>query len=475
MEEIVAKKTDRETVPYELKVSPDKLSVLLSMEPSCPRNDAWHAEVEAKLKEMGISTAPEWEKIDLLINDAMAGGQVTDVPILSGITPVPSEDGRLEWTDEFFTTGYYVDPITKRTDFHQKVEKTSVEKGQLLVRVIPANPGRDGQDVYGIPIKVSRPRAVELRSGPNVLWDASENGYRSKTSGKVRLTGKILDVDEVFRVSGDVGLETGNIKHIGQIVIDGNIEANFKVDASGGIDVHGMIFASDIICGGNLVAREGINENNGKRINVQGDVASKYILNAVMECGGNVIVGTEIFQSYIKSCGEVRCEGRIVGGEIISAQGITVHEAGSKANVKTALVAGINFTLLEKLKKNTEDITGLKETIKKLTPVFKKLKAGLAALTAAQKEGLMEIEFKISEAEEEITSLEEQNKNIKKEIYANKNAHITILGTVYPGVTLRIFDSQYAVENALLGPIEARLDRATAEIALSSELENKTE
>ncbi|SYZ74390.1 hypothetical protein TRIP_C90018 [Candidatus Zixiibacteriota bacterium] len=474
MTETAENKTAPVTAPFEIKIAGDGLSVLLSLDRSILQNGNWHGLVEEKMKEMGILSPPDWERADAVINES-GQDRIVDIVVASGIPPVPSEDGRLEWTDDYFTAGYYVDPVTKRTDFHQKVEKTSVEKGQLLVRMIPSRPGKDGQDVYGLPIKVSRPHNIELRSGPNVLWDATENGYRAKTSGKVRLSGKILDVDEVFYVAGDIGLETGNIKHTGQIAVNGNIEANFKVEATGGVDVHGMLFASDINCGGNLTAREGINENNTKRVIVGGNTVAKYILNGVVECGGNVVVGTEIFQSFIKCCGEVRCDGRIVGGEIVSGQGITVNEAGSKANVKTTLVAGVNFTLMEKLKKNNEDIIGLKETIKKLSPILKKLKAGMAALTAAQKEGLMEIEFKITEADEEINSLEEQNKNIRKEIFANKDAYITILGTVYPGVTLRIFDSQYTVENALLGPIEARLDRMTAEIALSSELENRTE
>jgi len=42
----------------------------------------------------------------------------------------------------------------------------------------------------------------------------------------------------------------------------------------------------------------------------------------------------------------------------------------------------------------------------------------------------------------------------------------------YPGTILRVFDSQYIIENALKGPIVAGLDPVTAEIFLTSELKD---
>ncbi|MCP4703647.1 MAG: hypothetical protein GY865_03475, partial [candidate division Zixibacteria bacterium] len=57
-----------------------------------------------------------------------------------------------------------------------------------------------------------------------------------------------------------------------------------------------------------------------------------------------------------------------------------------------------------------------------------------------------------------------------KEIYSNKKARIVIYNMLYPGAVLRVFDSQYIVENALVGPIVAGIDPVTGEIALSSDL-----
>ncbi len=477
MLEVSETKADAETSPLFLRISEDKLRVLLSVDVAKVGEANIRSALEERLRNLGVKATPDWTRIIGILTEAGNKHElVKDLVLAEGKPAIPSENGRLDWTDDYFTAGYFIDPVTKRIDFHQKVEKTAVEKGQLLVRIIHSKTGSEGLDVFGMPIKISRPVDADLRSGPNIVWDNQEKGYRAKTSGKVRLIGSFLDVDEVYLVKGAVGKDTGNIKHSGQLIVDGNIESDFKVETSGGIEVRGLIYASDIECGGNLTAREGINENISRHIRVKGNILAKYILNANIECGGNIAVAKEVFQSNLKTGGEVCChEGRIVGGEVISARGITVNEAGSKGNVRTTLIAGINYTLLDKLKKNGDDILRLKDTLKKLTPVYKKLKTCMSTLTAAQKEGIMEISFQITEAEEGIAALEEKNKEIRREIYANKDAHITILGTVYPGVTVRIFDSQYTVENELLGPIVARLDRITGEIALTSELDDKVE
>jgi len=249
--------------------------------------------------------------------------------------------------------------------------------------------------------------------------------------------------------------------HKGSIVVNGDIDSELSVDVSGDIEVRGLIYACDIKCGGNLTCKEGINENTAKKMEVKGDILAKYIMNASIETYGQIVANREIFQSKIKSKNE--------------AKGIYVGEAGSKGNAKTLLIAGIDFQLQNKLKINDENIKKLKDALKKLKPVHKKLSNMRNYLKADQKEKLTELEFKISETEYGIKSLEAESKEIRKEIYSNKKARIVIYDLVYPGVVLRVFDSQYIVENALAGPVVAEIDPITGEIALSSDLNEEKE
>ena len=88
---------------------------------------------------------------------------------------------------------------------------------------------------------------------------------------------------------------------------------------------------------------------------------------------------------------------------------------------------------------------------------------------------MIEQEFAIFELESQIKNLETENKNIRKEIYSNKKARIIIRDMVYPGVALVAFDSQFVVENALVGPMVAEIDPVTGEIGLSSNFKEDEE
>lgn len=459
---------------YLLNVSADKMSVLLSCDATAAADSAAPKEILGVLGKMGISPLPSADNLSALLSKT--NGDVVDLPIVEGVWSVMPTDGRLEWTGDYFTEGYYIDPETKRIDFRQKANNPAVDENQLLVVVHKAIPGKDGRDVYGKTISVPRVRDVNLRAGVNVVWSPENSGYVAKVAGRVKLVGSTLDIDEVLYVRDGVGVNSGNIMHKGQVIVDGDVESEFKVEATGNIEIKGVLQSADIQCGGNLVVADGINENLSKSVNVTGTIAAKYILNANIECEGDIIANREIFQSQIKSRGEVTCnEGRIVGGEIIAAKGITVNEVGSKGTVKTALVAGVDYTQINKLKRCSAQVEQLQSVIKKLRPVHKRLSAQMQVLNAGQKEGLTEMGFRIMEAEEGIEELEQECKEIRKQLISNRGAEIHIRGIIYPGAVLRVCDSQFVVEHALQGPLMAHLDPITQEIALSSETDTTME
>nr|MBN2278477.1 DUF342 domain-containing protein [candidate division Zixibacteria bacterium] len=475
MDNLREPEADTHLPAMEIKIADDKMTVFMSCPSAYVDNSSIYDEIVAAFKQAGIPRIPNLEQIQQSLKQIPETSEyIQDWPLLKGIPPVESVDGRLEWQGDYFHTGYQIDPVTNRIDFRQRAGNPNVEKGQLLVRVVRACPGKDGYDALGNKITVRRPREAELKGGPNVYWDPDQNGYVANSSGRVKLKGKTLDIDPVYFVPNGVGIESGNINHNGPVVIDGEVESEFKVEAAGDIEIRGLTYASDIVCGGNLTAKEGINSHPEKLLNVVGDIYAKYIQNANLSAGGNIIVNTEIFQCNLKTKGEVICKsGRIIGGEVLATKGITVGEAGSKGNVKTVLIAGLDKELKNKRNENCTEINRLKETVKKLDTVIRNLKANQHLLTNAQKETMTEIQFKISEGEIEIERLEEENRRMHEIILVNSRARIIILEVAHPGVNIRINESHYKIDHALAGPIVASLSPITGEVVLSSELENK--
>jgi uncharacterized protein (DUF342 family) len=456
-----------------IDVSNDRMKVFLSCALKSDDDIAkFSDQVISELKKYRIAAKPDMEMLTKVLSEARNRGKVIDRYLLAeGTPPVEPVDGKMEWTGDYFKDGYYIDPETKRIDFHRRLGNPNVEKDQLLVKIFYGRHGTGGRDVFGRVIPVRKARMATLKAGRNVVWDEGENGFRAKCDGRVRLKGQTLDIDQILFIREGINNDTGNIKHNGQVIVNGDIDSDFVVEATGNIEVRGLIYASDIKCGGNLIAKEGINENLSKQMMVAGDIQAKYIMNGNVDSYGNIIVNREIFQSQVRSRGEITCKkGRIVGGEITAAKGIITGEAGSKGDVKTSLTTGIDFYLQDKLKINAELIDQHRLNTGQMKSAYKKLNSMKNYLKPDQEEELSAMRAKIRELEEAMENIENENKEISQQIREFKNSRIIILDLVHPGTVLRIFDKRYVVQNALAGPVVASLDPVTGEIALSSSM-----
>ncbi len=468
---------DSEWQNVRLSLSEDRMKVSLICNSADIERDGLGEEVVQRLKAMGIAKIPEpLSIIQLIAEHYPPGAESAEITLIEGVPPEESHDAKIEWQGNFFTPGYFIDPVSRRIDFRQKASQPTVEKDQLLVVIHPPVEGKPGSDVTGRKINVASARKSTLQAGHNVYWSERDSGFRAKTEGQVKLTGKKVDVDEVLNLRDGVGTASGNVDHRGQVLVGGDIESEFKVSATGNIEVKGVVLAADVNCGGNLVAVEGINSSHEKKIHVKGDIVTKYILNASVVCDGNITANREIYQCHIKSRGEVICgSGRIIGGEIIAAKAIEAEEAGSKADTKTVLIAGVDYAEYEKLEECKQKIKEIRDAAKILNCAKRKLEQIRLILTADQKRHLVELTIELNDYLELEKSETEEAQRIHREMVLDKSAYIKISGLVYPGVALRLYDSSYIVQHALKGPLKARIDPGTLQIAVTSDEEKGKE
>ncbi len=455
----------------DIKIIENNMVIVLSCSVEVLKRENFMQDLQAHLELKKITARLDLTALKESISRAVKDSTGLDnLRIAKGVLPVEPVHGEIKWTRDYFKCGYAIDPETKRVDFHQMAGDPSVKKDDLLVQVFHAKKGKEGCDVFGRTIEVGKPKEVKLKKGSNVYWDEDAKGFRAECDGRVKLRGCTLSVDPVYIARNGIGTETGNIKHFGQVIVDGDVDADFKLEATDDIEIRGLAYACDIVCGGNLVVREGINGGPDKEIIVTGDVMAKYLQNTVFRVQGDITVNTEIYQCRIETEGAVNCHsGRIIGGEITAIGGIVAGEAGSKGNVRTILAAGVDKKLHEEIKLKCEEISRLKETVKKLAMELRKYRAYKHHLNDEQKETMTEMEFKIAESEEKMAGLEEEKNNLKECIREKGKAKIRILELANPGVVLRIGDVQYSIESELGGPIIAMLDPLTGQIALTSE------
>ncbi len=477
MEEGIVQNQEALDSQFELTVSEDRLKVSLTCSPQFAAGSDAVDVIVSELKSRNIVAKPDLEMLETALKDAQkAGGGIVDLPVVVGQEPQMPVDGKMEWLGDYFTEGYYIDPDTKIIDFHRRVGNPSVEENELLVRVTRGQPGQDGRDVYGRVVSVRRPREVSLRFGSNLYWDEAESGYRAKCSGRVRLRRQEVDVDPICYLKDGVGIESGDINHNGKVIIDGDVEMDFKVEATGDIEIRGLAYASDIICGGNLAVRGGINGHPSRRIEVKGDILAQYIMNAIVRSEGKILSNNEIINCDIETSGELNCiKGRIIGGAIHAAKGIFAGEAGSPSKPKTLLSTGFDYNLQNKLRSINKEINRLRRIVDKLHAAYRNIKVNLRIFGDEGKEKMAEIQSKLSEGEEEIQRLEAEKKIIGQKMLEYRGAVIKIHDIVHPGVVIRICNCQHIIQHALAGPLVARLDAAKSKIELQSEEDDSKE
>ncbi|HZK84953.1 MAG TPA: FapA family protein [Desulfosporosinus sp.] len=128
----------------------------------------------------------------------------------------------------------------------------SVAIDEILAVKQPSVPGYPGTDVTGetVPPRQPKDEPILIKGGVRLIND--ETVAVATISGKPVLEGsfrKYLSVDPVYVVNGDVGINTGNISFIGNILITGSVLDGFSVDAGGSIEVwenamHATLYAN---------------------------------------------------------------------------------------------------------------------------------------------------------------------------------------------------------------------------------------
>lgn len=415
--------------------------------------------IRRQLREQGVPE--EWlgEKLHQRLSSAAAGAEAFQGTVLiEGERPEPPEDGYIEWGGDYFTKGFVVDPETGTIDYRRPIAQTSVEAGDLLAKIIPPKPGKEGRDVFGRPILPGKGAFPVLKIGVNVREDKSSGKFYAVTSGRIRWSGNTLSVDEVYVIEGNVGLETGHISHPGALVVKGDIEPGAEVEVRGDIEVDGIIERADVSAGGDLVVRGGILGRGEKPIRVAGSIHARFVIDAALEAEGDVTVEREIVQCLIKTRGSVLIErGRLVGGETIALTGVAAGQTSSEAAVRTLVIAGQDYRLPGK-------IAEIESQIEQLEAQQKKVRQSIAPL--AEREGRMSPESKQTldqfrqeekQIEAEIAQLQRQIEELKNESKAQARLSIEVCKIAYPETILCLGHERLRIKEDAPGPVHALL------------------
>lgn len=374
-----------------------------------------------------------------------------NIPVARGLKVVPAQDTRIEYC-------FDTKPLSRpkmledgSVDFHELNLFANVKKGQVLAKLTPHTLGEAGKNLFGEDVFPSKPKVKALKYGRNISISEDKTFITSNVDGNVTLTDDTVFVSDTYSVAADVDASTGDIDYDGSVIIPGNVRTGFTVKAKGDIQVNGVVEGANLIAGGNIVIKRGVQGLGKGTLNAGGDICAQFFESANVFAGGNVIAGS-ILHSNINSGGNVVVSGKkgfIVGGEVICKSYVEVNTIGNKMETQTIIKVGVNPELYEEMKvlvTEAGDINEKIEEIESYISVYKtKVKNG-GKLTPENVKQIKDYNTKLVPLREEYDKRNSRLQEIKKELELGKKGSIKVSGNTYRGVSMYIASSVYIVK-----------------------------
>ena len=400
-----------------------------------------------------------------VIRAYIAGRQFCrDIPIAKGKAVVPGKDASIKY---YFNTNPTAKPQLLEdgtVDFHQLSLFTSVKEGDLLAELTPDVPGEAGMDVFGNTVPPAKVHKGVLKHGRNIRMTEDKTKIYSEVDGDVKLEGDTVFVSNTYTVPADVDASTGDIKYNGNVVVTGNIRAGFTVEASGDIEVNGVVEGAVLKAGGNIVLKRGVQGMSKGSLEAGNDIITKFIESCSVQAGNTINTGSSLHSNLV--AGETVIvsgkKGFLIGGTVSAGKRIEASVFGNKMNTPTVLKVGVKPEVMDRFK----DLTSI---IKEEQEEMLKQKQILETLKKKMQEGQKLLPNQVSLAKQASDSfkslgesLEKNSKEymlLKKEIEENTNGKVVVNHAVYPGVHISISNRVYPVKD-LRSRCQFRIDGA---------------
>ena len=325
----------------------------------------------------------------------------------------------------------------------------TIQEGDVIATYHPAVQGSRGMSVRG---QILEPKPV--RDLPPLIgrgFDRSSDNltYTAKITGKIEVNQGKINISPVHEVKGDVGIETGNIKFNGDVIVHGGVHDGAVIDAAGNVVIHGLIEDCDIRAGKDLFLLSGVKGNEKTIIDCRGSVTAQFVEYAIITCGGD-ISADYFFKSKVSCDGHIELNGNnasIIGGYVSAVQGIEVNDIGNSFGTNTNVAVGVDVELAaeyEILAKKIQAISSNVLKIKKGIEEFDKLgeERGINYKEDPRRMQLLRVRIR-----DEAVVLEETKKlnRLREVIKSGQGATIKVFRRIYPGSSISIDDHHVSI------------------------------
>ncbi|MCR4956130.1 MAG: FapA family protein [Lachnospiraceae bacterium] len=439
----------------EVKISYDSMEAFLTL--PIPEGDAEYStrDLVDALEMKGVKAGIDQEMLLKMVKEKVYNQERR---VAVGKKPVEGHDGSYEF---LFNRNFNRKPKQLpdgSVDYHIINLIATVEKDTLVAIYHPCEQGKNGYTVKGGPLNAKRCKELKPLRGKGFYRGANENEYYAEMSGKIEFTQDRLMISPVYEISGDVGVNTGNIDFIGDVTIHGNVRNGMSIKATGTVTIDGIVENVSIDAGKDIVLKSGLMGNNRAVIKTKGSLFAKFIEYASLNVIGNI--NAEVLLECDVVCGERIIisgkSGRVVGGFVRAVAGFEANSIGNDMEVRTEIAVGVDGDIHRRLKVLEHKIEVAKKQLSVIDEKIAEIERENTPKTVMDKPSADPRKMSMLRTKIHENTVIQESKLEQDELTAlidkADGACVKVVGTVYPGVFIcidgfghEVKDEHYAV------------------------------
>ena len=380
--------------------------------------------------------------------------EFVDTPVYNAPFEVAKAIQPVDGHDAYISYNFETDPkkLRAQVDEEGKVDYKilnniqNVIADQPLAQKIPAERGKGGKTLFGRYLEAKNGKDIQIQLGANVKLDRDGVTIKAEIDGEVMLVNGKVTVEPVKYLDA-VNVKTGDVKFVGTVVIKGNVQEGYKVEATN-IEVNGIVDKSRLEATGNIIVRQGIFGKGEGFIKAGKSLWAKFINDTTVEVEENVIVSDSIVNSTVTAMKNIVLRGKkaqIIGGHLMATEEICARKVGSPGGgTETILEVGVDPRAKKRLEelqnqqaKSTKEYENCDldiQTLEQQKKLRKKLPQEKEEKLKTLKERCEQISEELEVMTDEINKIQEHLRDLKA------IGKVKVEGDVYAGVKIYIRD-----------------------------------
>lgn len=455
-------------IELDIRIADDGLHAWLSASVIRPRTNGEPPLGLAKLKEIlrmhGIKAGLDERKLIVLLGEMERAQSFQMELIAEGRPAVPGKSAIVnlyfeqnesvlvqnaeEDEDEDLIEAESAASSQDKVDFRELMKISMAKAGQLLAESYPPEEGKDGFTVKGAPLLQPQIERRRVFAGKNC--HVNENhGIVADVDGRIRYDGKIISVNPVYRLVGNVGFRHGNIHFNGDVKIVGEVQSGFKVEGGGEVTITRSVENAQIVSGGDLEIGGAFIGGESGMIVAGKNCKISHTNGGMIEVHGNLKVRRELLNSRVSVWNQLEASknSSIIGGQVFIKGHADVWNVGSQAGSLTIVHMGAQSFIFPRIKQLQKLIRGIDESLMAIRSSILGLHE--SPLSTTEKDILAEdLERGLKDLEQEKQGLEQEMLELKRQVYQCPASFLRVRGVIWPGVKLVFGSSSMDVKEA---------------------------